>query len=58
MKGIKKAANKTWIWAKEHKLEIGIVAFIYCCMKIAYNNGYVNGYIKCVCDVLEEAPKQ
>lgn len=57
MEGIKKVANKTWNWAKEHKLEIGTVAFVYCCMKIAYNNGYVNGYIKCVCDVLEDTAK-
>lgn len=58
MEGIKKAANKTWNWANEHKLEIATVAFVYCCMKIAYKNGYVNGYIKCVCDVLEETAKQ
>lgn len=58
MEGIKKAANKTWNWTKEHKLEIGIAAFAYCCMKIAYNNGYVNGYVKCVCDVLAETAKQ
>lgn len=58
MEEIKKAANKTWNWAREHTLEIATVVFTYCCVKAVYNNGYVNGYIKCVCDVLEESAKQ